>query len=159
MRLLPTLVAALPVALLLCTLPQAARAQDAAPIVRRDESETAATAIQRAVIEQHVNLRGLIERYGAEHPDARIARAALVSLVASLYNEVSARGRIDRVKIREWLRILLADADAQLAVLRVTYNTAHLDVRIALARRTAIDEALRAFERAGHFYSDVPVAS
>jgi hypothetical protein len=158
MRVLLRLVSALAL-LCFCALPQLAFAQDAAPIVRRDENETAATAIQRAVIEQHINLRGLTERYGADHPDARVARAALASVASSLYNELSARGRIDRTKIREWARVLLADADAQLAVLRVTYNAAHLDVRVALARRAAIDEALRAFERAGRFFSDVPVAS
>lgn len=144
------------VALTLLTLvaPRPACAQESAPVVAQQEGDTAATAIQRALIAQHARLRALAERFGAEHPDARTARATVASLATSLRAELAARGRIDRAKIREWVRVQLADADAQLASMRVTYAPAHIDVRVAQARRTAIEEALRAFERDGRFFSD-----
>lgn len=136
--------------------PHGATAQDTAPIVVQRDDETAATAVQRAVIAQHARHRALAERFGAQHLDTRVSRATLASLVTSLRGELSARGRIDRAKLREWLRIELADADAQLATLRTTLGAAHIDVRVAQARRTALDEALRGLERDGRYFAELP---
>lgn len=144
----------LALSLLLCATAPPASAQESAPIVVQQEGDTAATAVQRALIEQHAQLRALTERFGAEHPDTRITRATIASLVTSLRAELAARGRIDRVKIREWVRVQLADADARLGAMRVTYAPAHIDVRVAQARRTALEEARVAFERDGRFFSD-----
>jgi hypothetical protein len=130
-----------------------ARAQ--APRVAQADGESAATAIQRAVIEEHARLRALAERFGDRHADVLAARASLHSLVESLRAELAGRGRIDRARVREWLRVQIADVDARLAELRVTCTTTHVDVRGGQARRAALDEAMRAIERGGRFVPDV----
>lgn len=136
--------------------PRAARADE--PRVAQQEGESAATAIQRAIVEQHARLRALSERYGDRHTDVLAARASLASLVTSLRSELASRGRIDRARLREWLRAELADVDARLAELRVSCTTTHVDVRGGQARRAALDEALRALEHDGRFLPDVPAA-
>lgn len=88
----PPLLALFAAALTLGTLQARGVAQDAVPIVAQRDDESAATAVQRAVIAQ----------------------------------------------------------------LRTTLGPAHIDVRVAQARRTALDEALRGLERDGRFFSELP---
>jgi hypothetical protein len=135
--------------------PSTEATESATPIVAPQDGESAASAIQRAVVERHARMRALRERYGAQHRDFLAERAALASAIDSLRSELARGARIERARVRSWVRIQLADVDARLAELSVRCTSGHVDVRGATARRAALAEALAAIERSGRFLPSI----
>lgn len=123
---------------------------DAAQVVAMP-GESAATALQRTIVERWARLSALRARYGEGHPEVVREREQLRVLVDGARDLRGGRARIDRAGLAEWIRQEILDVDARLGELSVSCHSGHPDVRTGQARREALVLALGAIERRGVF--------
>lgn len=141
------------VALAVVATPGVLRAQERdAPVVAPIPGESAATAVQRAIVERWARIAAFRVRHGEQHRDVLRERFELAVLERDLLEaEMASAAAIDRPRVLDWIRAQIADVDARLAELSVSCRSGHPDVGTAQARRAALVEAQRAIEARGRF--------
>jgi uncharacterized protein involved in exopolysaccharide biosynthesis len=121
----------------------------ATSLASAQEAPSAATELQRALIETWVSVAAMQVRYGPEHPEVREARERMEAQRGSLERELAAGGAIDAQVVRAWLVVQLADVETRLGEVSSRCGAGHPDLRTAERRREALREAIAAIEQRG----------
>lgn len=121
----------------------------ASAIASAQETPSAATELQRTLIETWVSVAAMQVRYGPSHPEVQEARARLQAQRASLVRALEGGEQIDAQAVRAWLAVQLADVEARLAEVSTRCGAGQPDLRTAERRRDALREAITRMESSG----------